>query len=317
MNGELILRYCLAYKGGYMKSKFLAATLLCAILIPIMGFGQSFFDERTTVTERDRLIYSMKYAQADEDTFVFNYEKSPGLAFFLSAVVPGAGEFYAGAKYRAAAFFSVEVVSWVGYFNRKNNGEKLERKYMNWANTYWDAWQWYENSLSYPEYFGLSDSGSGFGSHTIYFEYEGKEYKADVSYLDRELPGWQTYLQEGTLKPIKTRDYYENIGKYDQFASGWSDFDQIASEVDSLNIPTSPLRKKYLNQRYESNQSLKMATNFTTVIMFNHLISAFHAQIAAKNYRPPEQKDVSWHVGLVTDCTYKMPIRGLSLSVAF
>jgi len=281
-----------------------------------MGFGQSYFDEPATVTERDRLVYNMRYAQTEADTFIFNYEKSPGLAFFLSAVVPGAGEFYAGAKYRAAAFFSVEVVSWVGYFNRKNNGEKLERKYMKWADTYWDAWRWYENGLS-TEYFGLSDSSRGFGSHTIYLEYDGEEYKADVSYLDRELPGWQTYLQNGTLKPIKTRDYYENIGKYDQFASGWDDFDQIVSAVDSLNIPTSPLRKNYLNQRYDSNQSLKMATNFATVIMFNHLISAFHAQIAAKNYRPPEQKDVSWHIGLVTDCTYKMPVRGLTFSLAF
>jgi len=300
-----------------MKPRVLIITLIVSLLIPFVADAQPIFQDQSTISERDRLVYNLKYAQIETDTFEFSYQKSPGVAFLLSAALPGAGEFYAGARYRAAAFFSVEVISWLVYFNRRNTGNRIEKEYLKYADTHWDPYEWWVNSLSYPDYFGISDSSRKFGSHLIYFEYNGTEYPADITYLDRELKGWQTYLQDGTLAPIKTRDYYENIGKYDQFASGWDDFSTITSNLDSLNIPTSPIRSKYLDQRYDSNKALKMATNFATVIMFNHLISAFHAQIAAKNYRASEPKEVTWHVGLVTDYTYKMPVRGVTLSFAF
>lgn len=300
-----------------MKPGILLIALLLCLMTPFLLFGQWLNGDRSTVSERDQAVYNLKYAQSEPDTFEFAYQKSPGLAFLLSAAVPGAGEFYSGTKYRAAAFFSVEVISWIVYFNRKNAGEQYEKDYKKLADARWDAWDWYSNSLTYPGIVGMTDSAENFGSHVIYFEYNDTEYKADISYLNENLPGWESYLQNGTLTPIKTRDYYENIGKYDQFASGWSDFSTIIDGLDTSAVKTSAVRSKYLNQRYDSNQALKMATNFATVIMFNHLISAFHAQIAAKHYRTPEKKDLTWNVGLVTDYRYKKPIRGLTLSFAF
>ncbi len=41
--------------------------------------------------------------------------KSPGKAFFLSFLLPGAGEFYAGSKKNAAVFFASEVLLWGGF----------------------------------------------------------------------------------------------------------------------------------------------------------------------------------------------------------
>jgi hypothetical protein len=116
------------------------------------------------------------------------------------------------------------------------------------------------------------------------------------------------------MQPVRTRDYYENIGKYDQFAGGWNDFLNFNSDPDTVYM--SDLRNNYLNQRKDSNDALKMATNFATAIMFNHIISAFHAQVAAKNYSPEAEK-VSWQVGLITDIRQKNPFRGVSLSVVF
>ena len=300
-----------------MKPRLLLIALLVSLLVPVFTNGQQLLNNQSTVSERDRLIYSLKYAQTEPDTFEFNYQKSPGLAFAMSAVLPGSGEFYAGAKYRAAAFIGVEIVSWIVYFNRRNTGQKIEDDYIKWANSHWSAYNWWANSLPYPGIVGLSDSSENFGSHLIYFEYEGKEYKAEKTYLNNNLPGWDSYLLNGDLIPVKTRDYYENIGKYDQFASGWDDFDEITANIDTSNVKNSPHRSKYVYKRYDSNQALKMATNFATVIMFNHLISAFHAQIVAKQYRSPEEKDFSWQVGLVTEYTQKNPIRGMTLSLAF
>lgn len=294
-----------------MKKKKYKTLLLLAVLLPSLAFGQLHLANETLIkSDRSLLESQLKFSPMAADSFEFDYEKSPGLAFLLSAVLPGAGELYAGAKWRALAFASVEVFSWVMYFNKKNKGEDLENKYIAFADNHWTLYGlWLNNSMGYTMT-GLD------GSHSIYLEYNGEMYEGKPSYLDSVLVGWESYISSGDMQPVRTRDYYENIGKYDQFAGGWDDFTEYNSVSDSV-ITVSRHRDRYLTQRKQSNDALKMATNFATVIMFNHLISAFHAQIAAKNYTSEEADRVSWHVGLVTDVRYRNPVRGVSLSVAF
>jgi len=294
-----------------MKVKIFKTLLLLAILLPSLVFGQLHLANETLIkSDRSLLESQLKFSSMSSDSFEFDYEKSPGRAFLLSAILPGAGEFYAGAKWQALAFASVEVFSWIMYFNKKNKGEDLENKYIAFADDHWTLYDlWLNNSMGYTMT-GLD------GSHIIHLEYNGEMYKGKPSYLDSVLVGWESYISSGDIQPVKTRDFYENIGKYDQFAGGWDDFTDYNAVSDSV-IKVSKHRDYYLTQRKNSNDALKMATNFATVIMFNHLISAFHAQIAAKNYSSEKADRVSWHVGLVTDVRYRNPVRGVSLSVAF
>lgn len=299
-----------------MKRTNLKTAILLAILLPSLAFAQLHLANETLInSDRSILESSLKFNAMAMDSFEFDYEKSPGRAFLMSAIVPGAGELYAGAKWRALAFASMEVFSWLMYFNRKNKGEDLEQGYKAYADEYWTLSRLYENGNNWGKLTGLTGQhGESFGSHSLYLEYDGTEYEGNKAYLDSTLNGWVAFILNGELQPVKTRDYYENIGKYDQFSGGWDDFTYSAS--DSV-VSVSDLRDNYLTQRKESNDALKMATNFATVIMFNHLISAFHAQIAAKNYSSEEANKVSWYMGLVTDVRFKNPIRGLSLSIAF
>jgi hypothetical protein len=299
-----------------MRGVKIGTLILLGVLVPSLACGQIYMANKVLInSDRSLLEGSLKYQQAEADSFVFDYEKSPGRAFLLSAVLPGAGELYAGAKWRALAFVGVEAFSWLMYFNRKNRGDDLETKYIEFADANWTLADLYQNGMD-NEKVGLSaQHGSNFGSHPIYLEYEGAEYLGNTDSLDQYLPGWDGYLLSGDIQPIRTRDYYENIGKYDQFAGGWVDFLDFNSDPDTVYL--SDVRDDYLTQRKNSNDALKMATNFATVIMFNHLISAFHAQIAAKNYTSEEADKVSWHVGLITDVRRRNPIRGLQLSVAF
>ncbi|MBU0711138.1 hypothetical protein KKA87_04345 [bacterium] len=288
-----------------MRGHNLKAVLFLAMLLPSLAFAQMHLANETLInSDRSILESSLKFNAMATDSFEFDYEKSPGRAFLMSAIVPGAGELYAGAKWRALAFASVEVFSWLMYFNRKNKGEGLEQDYMNYADDYWKLNNLFNN---------LSNEKTGLdGSHILFLEYNGEEYEGSDSLLN----AWGSYVINGEVQPVRTRDYYENIGKYDQFSGGWDDFTDFNTISDSV-ISVSDLRDNYLTQRKESNDALKMATNFATVIMFNHLISAFHAQIAAKNYSSEEADKVSWYMGLVTDVRFKNPIRGLSLSIAF
>jgi len=301
-----------------MKRTNLKTAILLAILLPSLAFAQLHLANETLInSDRSILESSLKFNAMAMDSFEFDYEKSPGRAFLMSAIVPGAGELYAGAKWRALAFASMEVFSWLMYFNRKNKGEDLEQGYKAYADEYWTLSRLYENGNNWGKLTGLTGQhGESFGSHSLYLEYDGTEYEGNAMSLDTALVGWESFVLSGELQPVRTRDYYENIGKYDQFSGGWDDFTDFNVISDSV-VTVSDLRDNYLTQRKESNDALKMATNFATVIMFNHLISAFHAQIAAKNYSSEEANKVSWYMGLVTDVRFKNPIRGLSLSIAF
>jgi len=298
-----------------MKRKLFLMSILIGMLLSAAADGQLYLANKTLLnSDRSMLESNLKFNAVPEDSFEFSYEKSPGKAFLLSAIFPGAGEFYAHAKWRALAFSSVEIFSWLMYFSSRNKGDDLEKEYMQYADNYWDLFRWLDlsptNDLCGPEH-----------THPLYITYQ-KDGSEQEFMTDKDFYGvYDSLLNDGGLiEPVKTRDFYENIGKYHQFACGWEDYLETHT-IDGVTVSDtvymSPDRNHYLHQRKDSNDALKMATNFATVIMFNHLFSAFHAQIAAKQYTSEPKQEVSWHVGLLTDIRYKNPIRGISLSLAF
>jgi hypothetical protein len=296
-----------------MKGKIFLMSILIGMLFPAAVYGQLYLANKALLnSDRSMLESSLKFNAVPEDSFEFSYEKSPGKAFLLSAIFPGAGEFYAHARWRALAFSSVEIFSWLMYFSSKNKGDDLEKKYMKYADKHWDFDEWIKysdtNELCGPEH-----------THPLYITYQKDDNEQEFM-TDKDFYGvYDSLLNDGGLiEPVKTRDFYENIGKYHQFACGWDDYLVThGGGTVSDTVYISPDRNHYLHQRKDSNDALKMATNFATVIMFNHLFSAFHAQIAAKQYTSAPKQEVSWHVGLLTDIRYKNPIRGISLSLAF
>lgn len=56
----------------------------------------------------------------------------PGIAFFASAVLPGAGQYYVKAD-RWPPYLAVEGWAWVKYFQRRAHGRRLERHYRDLA----------------------------------------------------------------------------------------------------------------------------------------------------------------------------------------
>jgi len=291
---------------------------LMLLLTVLIGCSGIIAGENTILTpsaEQQMLLSGMKFGkyQTWSDTVDFNYEKSPGLAFMMSVIIPGTGELYAGAIKRGIAFLGTEAIFWGGYFNRKNKGETMEKDYKEFADVNWSLDGYLENYLAYEDYFSTR------ASHHIFVAYGDQESPLDLVNIDTmaanldisNLSAFTLRQQviDGEVVPIKDRDYYENIGKYTQFAGGWGDF-------NDTSLVVTPYRDDYLTQRKESNDALKMATNFATMIMFNHLFSALHAQIAAKQYHS-EGEEVSWNLGLVTDVRYRKFVLGVRLSWAF
>jgi len=101
------------------------------------------------------------------------------------------------------------------------------------------------------------------------------------------------YAGEGSLGDCSGREkqqYYELVGKYDQFVSGWDDLRFVSTgnpvaaytEIDSVESVQSDLRLNYEEQRDDSNRYLKRATNLSGLILINHALSAIDAARTAR-----------------------------------
>jgi hypothetical protein len=72
------------------------------------------------------------------------------------------------------------------------------------------------------------------------------------------------------LPESKTQQYYEMIGKYNQFKKGWDDW-----RSDGLDL--TPHRDYYESMRHDHNHQLINASRCTMAVLTNHLLSAMDA----------------------------------------
>lgn len=186
--------------------------------------------------------------------------KSPAKAFLYSLIIPGSGQLYVGSKIKAASFFAADIGLWTGYLIYHKKGNDGEASYRAFADQHYTNFQ---------RYFTWWD---GIGE--------------DTSKFSHRLP----YDRPNNV-PIRNREYYENIGKYDQFQLGWDDAPDTPIPVIPGNMPdsthgpfVSPNRNTYLDMRAQANRYFSDAKTFVIVSVGNHLLSAFEAAIGAKRY---------------------------------
>jgi hypothetical protein len=190
-----------------------------------------------------------------ESTF---QRKSVFKAFALSAIVPGAGQLYTGSKWKAVAFLGLEALSWTGYIMYHKKGDEKTTDFEQFAGDHWSENR-YENFL-YRNW-GVYDDDSAYNDYGhLYFGHH--------------------------LPTTTTQQYYEMIGKYDQFVFGWDDVDTIATPPIPENLPTaySERREMYENMRHDANMMFDRASASLIVMMVNHLASGVEAALAARNH---------------------------------
>ena len=218
--------------------------------------------------------------------------KSSKRAFLLSALVPGLGEWYAGSKKRGLVFLGAEaalVGLWAVWTGKGND---LEEEFRAVADEHWDpeeyiAWRTstISNNSSITHALPCSSEVHGY---IVEARREGKLQAGEkLSELDRS-------AVFGGCASSQIQQYYELIGKYDQFVAGWKeDLKRVRSdgsignpvewtEVDSVENFHSERRLRYEDQRDESNRFLKRASTISGVILINHVISAIDAARVAR-----------------------------------
>ncbi len=213
-----------------------------------------YFNPLNSLTYQDTLTREQKLAQLP------GY-KLPKRALFFSALIPGAGELYTKSYIKAGAFFLAEVVSWMVYGNYTNKGKNQEKKFQNYADGHWDPNVWLDWRQNYTQ--SIDDAHD----------------TTMVKYLS------------GDKSATTEQQYYEMIGKYPAFYTGWdfANYYQNESEFDTIDMDSMEVKQRdsqdiafYMDMRDESNKFFRLARTATNYVIVNHILSAIDAAWTAK-----------------------------------
>ena len=97
------------------------------------------------------------------------------------------------------------------------------------------------------------------------------------------------------------QNFYELIGKYTEFASGWEDVSGSYNDGSLYVLDESDKNKnqqvlKYRSMRSRATDLSRMQTVFLGGIIINHLVSALDAAFSARLHNKRlYQTDISWY----------------------
>ncbi|MCP4583994.1 MAG: hypothetical protein GY839_20475 [candidate division Zixibacteria bacterium] len=208
----------------------------------------------------ENVVDDIKEPPLSGDIYEFD-AKSTKKAFFYSMLVPGAGQYYAGSRIKPFVYLAAEAIIWSGYFSFKNKGNDQRTRYQDYADQHYvweDFMGWWD---------GLSQAQQDSFSH--------------------RLP-WDDYNNQ----VIKDHEYYENIGKYDQFQIGWFDIPIEAYPPpygDSVYFEGTS-REIYVQMRKKANDYFQNANTMIMLSLGNRIISAFEAALTAKKFNKGKKR---------------------------
>ena len=191
-----------------------------------------------------------------EDETASSGSKGSYLPVLYSLLIPGTGEIALGYPKRGVVLIALEVVAWVGYANYRDSGLEGRTAFEAFADAHWDHDRWIMN---HPAVEGLQNPT---------FE--------DVDSIGQyHWSGWPGYHSYAAKDDVKL-NYYENIGKYNWFISGWEDWDPVNKPRDTL------LRDQYRALRRESNSDLDTANRFVYLSIATRVFSLVETVILAR-----------------------------------
>lgn len=249
--------------------------------LALIVFGTSValsqtIDDKTILTgnlSADSKILFNNFSEPISPQFSYAAEnkKSPILAGVLSLIIPGSGEIYVGEYLKAGIFLAIEaaVVTTAIVYDGKGDDKTIE--FQNYADAYTNPeHNW--SVLKYAEWL---------------IEYEQGDPNMILS-NDPNLPPWEQVdwallnaSEKGShkLPPHGEQQYYELIGKYHQYSSGWNDFTGGGNK-DQI----SPNFTFYSGMRGDANDFYSVASTAVIGIYVNHFLSALDAVWSAAQF---------------------------------
>lgn len=240
------------------------------------------------------------------------YRRSVPLAFGLSALVPGAGQVYNRQWIKAAVSLSIEAALITGYAIWRRDGLDGEVAYQAYAHRSWDPARYamflndYKNYLNENSFAEVSaaaaviPSGIDFTSPERWSASERQAVDAffnQIRAIERQATHPETGASFSHVLPyFGEQQYYELIGKYFQFAPGWTDYPAWINEDGTYTVAIDPERTgaggskpnvspafyDYAGDHAAANDLLRRASRLSTLFIVNHLIAGIDAAVTAK-----------------------------------
>jgi len=237
------------------------------LLLPALLFGQNSKDETLLLTGRLHTDSKIILNNYDQLPTVFTDKlpgrKTPILSGILSAIVPGAGQIYNEDYWIAGIFLAAEAALITVGVIYDNKAEEQTASFEKYADANWSV---VDYAIWLNTYEGASIS-----------------IDPDESKLPWKRVNWNELNAAETgshhLPPHGEQQYYELIGKYHQYSSGWNDFSGGANE-DLI----SPNFLFYSGERGIANDYFNIAGKAVICIYINHLLSALEAVWGATRF---------------------------------
>lgn len=243
-------------------------------LLGNLGFDShiSFMETKDSLSSSDELLNQQK--------------KSPILAGFLSALIPGSGQFYNKDYWKTAVFLAIEAAAITAGVIYDNKGDEQTGVFEDYANARWDAAKyahWTIDNLENHLNPVLANDLKAEDYNDLFYDEEQTQVNWNVlNELERNLGGWYSHQ----LERFGEQQYYEMIGKYPQFNPGWDDFDENSdfTYTNQREDPVTDNFNYYSDQRGQANEYYDMASAAVNVIVINHILSAAEAVWSASRF---------------------------------
>jgi len=248
------------------------------LFIAGLSFSQevNYFNFTGNLTLDSKLVFVEQQEEINQETVYQQNKKSAFLSSIMSLALPGAGQFYNQDYWKAAIFIAVEAAAITFGVIYDGKGDDQTVFYENYADQHWNVVQyaqWTYNNASRinpnvdPTQFNLFDG-------------QGNLNWSELNRLESAIGKWYSHK----LPPKGDQQYYEMIGKYQQFNAGWSDFTEDPNNPYTYGDPLTEKFLYYSEQRGLANDYYNVAKWAVIGIVTNHILSAVEAAFATDAY---------------------------------
>ena len=234
------------------------------------------------------------FSGAEDNLQVKKKKKSVGLGVLLSAIIPGAGELYGGNYLKAGIFFGVEVLAWATFAYFESKGNKKEDEYQAYADQYWDVRtyaRWLKNE-------GFNEAGG----------IDPDEPNRDI--LREQIMVCERANFSHTMPEYESQQYYELIGKYQNFQAGWTNLQNVPTKAAGpYNYQTyhDPVFTNYAAERQKANDFFDYAKIGPITAIVNHILSAADAAWVISTYNSKIKVETGFRMqNRVSPYTYQL-----------
>lgn len=221
---------------------------------------------------KEKYIKSNDYKENKDLTLNFSDSdstklKSPVIGAVMSAVIPGSGQIYAKNYLKSAIFIAAEAGLWALYAVFQGKGNDQTDAYEKYANENW-------NMRKYAQW--LKDQ-SFQGSDGIDLSKDDETLRMQINVCEERNFSHQ-------LPRKGEQQYYEVIGKYQNYVTGWSTADVNVINKNNYGTYHLPQVSTYMDDRQTANDYYNKGTTALMVVILNHIVSAVDGVLSVNSY---------------------------------